>query len=278
MAQHDYNIADQTGLSFLSDINLLTAAIVSNNSGATEPATTFAYMYWADTTAGILKQRNAADTAWINLLALPTGIAVQSETVTDNAITLAKMAHGTDGELITYDAAGAPANVATGTSTHVLTSNGAGAAPTFQAAAGGVTIASTAEAEAGTNNTNLITPLRMREGFNASGSAPVYACRSWINFNGTGTPAIRDSGNVSSITDNGAGKYTVNLTTAIEDVNYSVVSCASYTTTNVANITNSAIVNQAVGSFDINISTTGQTNAISTVYIDPSSVYAVTFR
>ena len=118
----------------------------------------------------------------------------------------------------------------------------------------------------------------MREGFNASGTAPVYACRSWINFNGTGTPAIRDSGNVSSITDNGAGKYTVNLTTAIEDVNYSAVSCASYTTTNVANITNSAIVNQAVGSFDINISTTGQTNAISTVYIDPSSVYAVTFR
>tara|TARA_R110000796_G_scaffold70865_5_gene160837 strand:+ start:30 stop:866 length:837 start_codon:yes stop_codon:yes gene_type:complete len=278
MAQHDYNIADQTGLSFLSDINLLTAAIVSNNSGATEPATTFAYMYWADTTGGILKQRNAADTAWINLLALPTGIAVQSETVTDNAITLAKMAHGTDGELITYDAAGAPANVATGTATHVLTSNGSGAAPTFQAAAGGVTIASTAEAEAGTNNTNLITPLRMREGFNASGTAPVYACRSWVNFNGTGTPAIRDSGNVSSITDNGVGKYTVNLTTAIEDVNYSVVSCSSYTTTNVAYMTNSTIINQAVGSFDVNISTTGQLNAITTVYSDPAYVYAVTFR
>ena len=58
--------------------------------------------------------------------------------VADNAITLAKMAHGTDGELITYDATGAPANVAVGTSGQVLTSGGAGVAPTFQAAAGGI--------------------------------------------------------------------------------------------------------------------------------------------
>ena len=51
----------------------------------------------------------------------------------DDSVTLAKMAAGTDGNLITYDASGNPAHVATGTSTHVLTSNGAGAAPTFQA-------------------------------------------------------------------------------------------------------------------------------------------------
>jgi hypothetical protein len=82
------------------------------------------------------------------------------------------------------------------------------------------TIASTAEAEAGTNNTNLITPLRMREGFNASGSAPVYACRAWVNFNGTGTVAIRESGNVSSITDNGTGLYTVNFTTEMPDADF----------------------------------------------------------
>ena len=55
----------------------------------------------------------------------------------DNSVTLAKMAHGTDGELITYDATGAPANVAVGTSGQVLTSGGVGVAPTFQAAAGG---------------------------------------------------------------------------------------------------------------------------------------------
>ena len=53
------------------------------------------------------------------------------------------------------------------------------------------------------------------------GSAAVaYGCRAWVNFNGTGTPAIRGSGNVSSITDNGAGDYTVNFTTAMPDANY----------------------------------------------------------
>jgi len=48
-------------------------------------------------------------------------------------------------------------------------------------------------------------------------------CRAWVNFNGTGTVAIRASFNVSSITDNGTGDYTVNLTTAMSDVNYSAV-------------------------------------------------------
>ena len=58
------------------------------------------------------------------------------QTVADNAITLAKMAHGTDGNLITYDAAGAPAAVATGSSGQVLTSAGAGSPPTFAALSG----------------------------------------------------------------------------------------------------------------------------------------------
>jgi len=70
MAQEDYVISDQTGISFLGDLNDTLAAIVSNNSGSTEPATMYAYMYWADTTAGILKQRNAANNAWINVFTL----------------------------------------------------------------------------------------------------------------------------------------------------------------------------------------------------------------
>jgi hypothetical protein len=61
--------------------------------------------------------------------------------------------------------------------------------------------------------------------FNVSGSAPVYACRAWANIDGTGTVAIRESGNVSSITDEGTGRYTVNFTTAMPDTNYSVVAC-----------------------------------------------------
>lgn len=55
---------------------------------------------------------------------------------------------------------------------------------------------------------------------NAQGTAPMYACRAWVNFNGTGTVAIRGSGNVTSITDNGVGDYTVNFTTAMPDANY----------------------------------------------------------
>jgi hypothetical protein len=56
------------------------------------------------------------------------------------------------------------------------------------------------------------------------GSAAVaYGCRAWVNFNGTGTVAIRASGNVTSITDNGTGIYTINFTTAMPDANYSAV-------------------------------------------------------
>jgi len=57
----------------------------------------------------------------------------------------------------------------------------------------------------------------------ASGSAPSYSARAWVNFNGTGTVAIRASGNVTSITDHGTGDYSVNFTIALPDANYSAV-------------------------------------------------------
>lgn len=57
--------------------------------------------------------------------------------------------------------------------------------------------------------------------------ATAYGCRAWVNFNGTGTVAIRASGNVSSITDNGAGDYTVNFP-AMPDANYAVTASAKY--------------------------------------------------
>jgi len=66
-----------------------------------------------------------------------------------------------------------------------------------------------------------------------SGSAPLYAARAWVNFNGTGTVAIRASGNVSSITDNGTGLYAVNFTSAMPDANYAVaVACGRPTPSN----------------------------------------------
>ena len=61
----------------------------------------------------------------------------------------------------------------------------------------------------------------------AAGTGPVtltgqYAAKAWVNFNGTGTVAIRESGNVSSITDNTTGDYAVNFTTAMPDASYSI--------------------------------------------------------
>jgi len=55
------------------------------------------------------------------------------------------------------------------------------------------------------------------------------SAKAWVNFNGTGTVAIRASYNVSSITDNGVGDYTVNFTTAMPDANYCAVACSSRT-------------------------------------------------
>jgi hypothetical protein len=74
---------------------------------------------------------------------------------------------------------------------------------------------------AGTSS--LVSNTTLRTELNATGSAPIYACRAWVNFNGEGTVAIRASGNVSSITDLGTGAYQVNFTTAMPDANYGVL-------------------------------------------------------
>ena len=62
------------------------------------------------------------------------------------------------------------------------------------------------------------TPPQFKDG---NGTEIGTLCRAWVNFNGTGTVAIRASFNVSSITDNGTGDYTVNFTNAMPDANYS---------------------------------------------------------
>ena len=67
MATHDYVIANSTGAAVRADLNDALAAIASNNSNATQPSTTYAYQWWADTTTGLLKQRNAANNAWITI-------------------------------------------------------------------------------------------------------------------------------------------------------------------------------------------------------------------
>jgi len=75
MSQHDYVIDNQSGSLFRSDLNSVLAATVTTNSGAAAPATMYAYMMWADTTSGWLKQRNSANTAWVKLFRLSNASA-----------------------------------------------------------------------------------------------------------------------------------------------------------------------------------------------------------
>jgi hypothetical protein len=93
-----------------------------------------------------------------------------------------------------------------------------------------------------TNAGGLVNPSTNIDGIN-------FSCRAFVNFNGTGTVAIRASGNVTNITDNGTGDYTVNLTTAMSDANYTIVSIGGD-------------VNQAgVGTIGLNTSTLPTTSA-----------------
>jgi hypothetical protein len=69
--------------------------------------------------------------------------------------------------------------------------------------------------------------LKFNSGYGSVATA--YGCRAWVNFNGTGTPSITGSGNVTSITDNGTGRYTINFTTAMPDTVYAAIgSCKDY--------------------------------------------------
>jgi hypothetical protein len=113
-------------------------------------------------------------------------------------------------------------------------------------------------------------------------AATAYGCRAWVNFNGTGTVAIRASGNVSSITDNGTGDYTVNFTTAMPDANYSV----TLATTGANATTNQLRIMQILGADATGASTKtvsalriirGQTD-VAGGFVDSAEVNVAIFR
>jgi hypothetical protein len=118
-----------------------------------------------------------------------------------------------------------PDNAGTGTFTIAAPGTNTDRTLTLPDATGTVVLADatqtlTNKSIAASQLTGDVAAARITSALNASGSAPIYACRAWVNFNGTGTVAVRASGNVSSITDNGVGDYTVNFTTAMPDANY----------------------------------------------------------
>lgn len=131
MSTHDYVIDNQSAVAFRADLNAALAAIVTQNSSATAPTVTFANMIWYDTSTNILKKRNEANSAWINL-----------GTIDETA----------------------------GTFT-----------PSGERA-----LATQAQAEAGTNNTTLMTPLRTAQAL----TAQIGAANAGLAWGAVGTYAL----------------------------------------------------------------------------------------
>jgi hypothetical protein len=100
--------------------------------------------------------------------------------------------------------------------------------------------------------------------------AVAYGCRAWVNWNGTGTVAIRGSGNVSSITDDGTGSYTINFSTAMPDVNYAAIGGAVFSSSFLTCITSAS--NNQVASIGLRVTTDGGS------LTDPNFAYYAIFR
>jgi len=139
MAQHDYNIANASFPTVRTDLNNVLSAINSTNSGSSRPSSAVAGTIWLDTsgaaTAQLLKMYDGAGDitlGTVNFTANTVDWSDSSITLADNSVTLAKMASGTDGNIISYDASGDPVAVATGSDGQVLTSAGAGSPPAFE--------------------------------------------------------------------------------------------------------------------------------------------------
>ena len=114
--------------------------------------------------------------------------------------------------------------------------------------------------------------LRFNSGYGSVATA--YGCRAWVNFNGTGTVAIRASGNVSSITDNGTGAYTVNFATALVDANYAHEAQGSLTLTD-GNLNHEAKTHTAAtGSVKVRSSNNAATNSAG----DLAEIRVIIFR
>lgn len=126
MAEHDYVIDNDSASAARADINSALLAIVSNNSKATAPTTTFAFMWWNDTTANILKMRNSANSAWISIGTLDNSLNTFTTTSVDaninthlntGAATASQVLSwtGTDYDWIASAAAQSTAHLAIGT-------------------------------------------------------------------------------------------------------------------------------------------------------------------
>ena len=133
MATHDYSLANQSGSSFRTDLNNCLAAIQSNNSGASAPSSTVAFMLWADSNTGILKIRNAANDDWVGLFQLDGTLTLE-----DGSASNPGLAFRDDLNTGVFSSGADAFNIATGGSNRVLvnstglTVTGTAIANTFQ--------------------------------------------------------------------------------------------------------------------------------------------------
>ena len=296
MAQHDFNIANQSFPSFRTDLNNALSAINTSQSGTSRPSGAVAGTIWLDTTSATtptLKYYDGADDIslatldhsanTVNWLDSTVSITGLSTTATGTVLTLTDSDTSSSVNLIlqnqkeirfsettangvNYVGFKAPASLsadkiwvlpsADGTAGQFLKTDGAGnlsfdslSFSTPLAVIGNATSGSEIRLPEDTDNgsnyvaikapdtiaSNLTLTLPSADGSsgqvlqtNGSGvlsfSSVSSEVKAWVNFNGTSTPDIRGSFNVTSITDNGTGDYTVNFTNALTDANYSAVS------------------------------------------------------
>lgn len=240
MSQHDYNIADADGATVRADINDVLSAIVSRNAGSSAPSTTFAYMEWADTTNGVVKRRNAANSGWLVERTLDETLVVSrsTDTMLDTS-DKGKILRATGSYTQTFDAVATLADgwfvgvkvesgvtltldpnsteTIDGASTLVITGPASGwifcnGSALFTS---GLQIAATqTQQEAGSSLVNYVTPGRQQ--YHPS------AAKGWVKAAVDGT-IFGTAYNVASVTDVGTGQARINWSTSFSSNHYVVV-------------------------------------------------------
>ena len=185
MSQHDFSIANQTASSARSDINNGLQALASNNSGASAPSTTYANMFWYDTNNNILKMRNEANSAWIDVVYINQSTGVTSILDNTNLVTSSGSVAGLLGDQLS-----STWNTGTGTTESLI---------------------SPAKLKGAVDNLTVSSPIRAFANFNGQG-------------NGSGTPSIGHSEGISSIVRNTGGDFTVTFNSGLmPDANYVLI-------------------------------------------------------
>lgn len=221
--QHDMTIDNASGASVRSDLNNALAALVGLSSGASAPSTTFADMLWVDTTNGVIKRRNSANSGWLPLAPRSSTI-VQAKTTsytvapsdfatmidcTSGTFTLSLTAVATVGDGFFFFLR----NSGTGTIT---------VDPSSSETVDGVTTLTVSPGD------SMALYCNGSAWKTVSRSAPIAAARAWAIFSGTstGTNSPIAGLNVSNIVRLGTGTYTVNFSGALGTAYAPMITCA----------------------------------------------------